>query len=791
MRICLEWLADFVTVPPLPDLCDALQRAGIEVEAVDDPRARSKGTVVAEVLACEPHPAADNLKVCQVHDGQSTVTVVCGAPNVRAGQRFAFAPVGASLLTDSGWLTLEPRMIRGIESAGMLCSEKELGLGEDSTGILALPEATVGQSALDAVRAQPTLTLSITPNRPDLLSHLGVAREVAAATSQRVRTPSYHLSEKGRSVTPQVRVLVDAPQRCPRYVARCIQGVEVGPSPEWLQRRLRRVGQRPVNNVVDVTNYVLFEMGQPTHAFDASRVAGEGGVPKLRVRMAGDGERIKTLDGQERSLFAQDLVIADQHRVLALAGVMGGEHSEVTATTTSVILECANFDAKATRLTSKRHGLRTESSIRFERGTDAAMVARAADRCARMLAEVCRGQVASGRIEVAQKDVATEQTIELRTARVEKVLGVSLAPELIVELLDPLEIRCASRNDMALRFQVPPFRVDLSREVDLIEEVARRHGYDQIPERLPSAAGEVRPRSAVRDVVSCARDALLSSGLSEVVTYAFGKPAIGDVRILNPLGEEYSTLRASLLPGLIEVLGHAQRQGHKSSRIFEIGRVFRSGDGALPIEETLVALLQYGGRHMGRWYECDETVDMSDLVGVFEALRDAVALQTPPSQVQQEMRGYNPRAGGAIEVGGTRIGEFGRLHPDRLRALSLRGHVFALECSLDALGAQPQRTVCHQDIGRYPRIRRDGAVITALAVDKIARFIRAHAGPDVREVKLFDRYAGKGVPAGKVSLAYAIIYQAGDRTLTDAEVGASFAALLEALPKELEVEIRS
>lgn len=810
MQISLDWLGDFVDVPPVAELCQGLARAGVEVDEIIDPTSRVEGVVVGQVLSCEPHPKADRLSICQVTDGAQRYTVVCGAPNVAAGQRVAFARLGAKLPA----FEITRRNIRGTDSEGMLCSLVELGLAEKSEGIWVLPEtAPVGEPIFSQVPNPAALVLGVTPNRPDLLSHAGVAREVAASFGRRMKGANWRLTEKGAAAASLARVVVEDPKGCRRYVARVLTNVKVGPSPQWLRDRLERAGQRSINNVVDATNYVLMELGQPLHAFDLARLAAESGLPTIRVRRARAGETLSTLDGVDRQLDAEDLVIADASRPVALAGIMGGSDSEVSEATTSILLESAYFEPLTVRRSAKRHGMHTEASRRFERGADIGVVVKAADRCAQLITEIAGGEVCKGIIEVAQKPEA-QREINLRLERVQRVLGISLPAESIVKLLEPLEIRCSARTESALRFQPPTFRPDVTREVDLLEEIARRHGYDEIPDRLPDASGAYRHEPVEPRRSSVARECLLAGGCNEIVTYGFGGPAMygphapldGEpVRLLNPLGEELSALRTSLLPGLLQVAARNQRHGTKHARLFEIGVTFRplreeradERDKELVEEQLRVGIVMFGGRAMERWYERGEQVDFSDLAGVLESLVDVFAPAQPLRRLPQVITGFHPHAGAELRVGDTVIGVAGQLHPDYAATAELGAEIFAAEISLDALARVPKREVRYNPIPKFPGTRRDVAVVVekSIPAETLRTFLAENAGGAmgpgvVEQVRLFDVYAGKPIPDTHVSLAFAIEYRSRERTLTDREVGEAFEGVLERLKSTFAVEIR-
>jgi phenylalanyl-tRNA synthetase beta chain len=846
VHVSLEWIADFVDVPEVSELCTRLVAAGIEVEAVVDPKAQVHNVVVATVRSARPHPQAQRLQICEVFDGSATYGVVCGAPNVAAGMRVALARVGAQLPAAKGAPAPAPltaATLRGVRSEGMLCARSELGLQDEVDGLWVLPEHfALGAEVLVEAAVPVTLELGITPNRPDLLCHLGVAREVAASTQRRTKPNKWRLTEKGPDVGTLGRVLVEDAAACRRYVARVVRGLKIGPSPAWLRSRLESIGQRSVNNVVDATNYVMHELGQPLHAFDLSRLAVEAGCPTVRVRRATAGEVLRTLDGVERQLTPGDLVIADPNRPVALAGVMGGADAEVRQGTSSVLLEAACFDPVAVRQGARRHGLRTEASQRFERGVDIGLLTKAVDRCAQLLADIADGEVAKGTLEVAQK-IEPLREVPLRLARIARVLGVGVPTEAVVQLLEPLEIRCVNRTEAMLIFEVPSFRPDISREIDLIEEVARRHGYGRIPERLPDTSAEYAFLPVQTRPQAEARQALLSAGLHEAVCYGFGNPKHyapyasreGEaLLLLNPLGEDMRALRTTLAPGLLQVLQHNVRQGLPDGRFFEIGTTFHaraqvqlvdasdpeSAEAAaqlqaappaggppalqpgvaLPHEQLRAACVLMGARHPDRWYNGGAPVDASDIVGVAEAVIEAFAATGVVQRVNHPVPGYNPLCSAQLRIAKHVIGHLGQLDPQWAAAWDLSGPVFVLEVAIDALAAQARRDVRVHALPRLPKTRRDLAVVvpagSAADAGALQRFIAAHAGGAlgadiVERVWLFDRYTGAPLAPGEVSLAFAIDYRSRDRTLQEAEVAEAFAALSPQLTETFGVQIRS
>ena len=825
MRISLEWLSDFVDVPAVADLVTGLTAAGIEVEAVHDPASNVSGVVVGKVEAVNPHPKADKIRVTTVTDGAKSYTVVCGAPNVAPGQHVAFAQIGAKL----PGLEITKRAIRGVESEGMLCGKSELGLEEKSDGIWVLPEKTeLGKPLFTQVASGATIELAVTANRPDLLSHYGVAREVAAFTGKRIKIDTKRPTEKGVASSTLTRVVVDDLKACKRFVARVLTNVKVGPSPDWMRERLEAIGQRSINNVVDATNYVLMELGQPLHAYDLSTLAAESGLPTIHVRHAQPGEKLTTLDGVERELTPDDLIIADAERPIGIAGVMGGAATEVRETTTTVVLEGAWFEPSSVRRTSKRFDLKTEAARRFERGADPGVAGRAVDRCAQLLTEMGAADVGKGVVEVAAKNEPARE-ITLRMERVGRILGFELEAEEVVKLLEPLEIRCLARTEGALRIQPPSFRPDLNIEVDIIEEIARRHGYDNIPEHLPDAGGPFKFEPLLVAPTEIARKTLLPIGLTEVVTYGFGGPSrfapfaerCGDpVRLINPIGEELSALRTTLLPGLFDVAVTNTRQGVKSLKLFEIGTTFRksergsgrkvttvdparaaeaeSREAELVDERLEIGLLMFGGRYDGRWHERGETLDFSDLAGVLDDLFEAFDPREAVVRRPATIPGYHPHAGAELMVGDRRVGVAGIVHPDTLAHFGLSGTVVAAELSLEALGSVAKRAVAYRELPKFPGTRRDLAIVAerSLAAETVRSFIAAHAGGPmgqdvVERVWLFDVYSGKPIPDTHISLAFAIDYRSRERTLTDVEVNGAFEALQTSVKQTFGVEIRS
>ena len=777
MRIQLDWLSDHVDVPAIAKLSQHLIQAGAEIEHMYDPNGFNKGVVVARIDALTAHPQASRLQVCRVFDGAQHWNVVCGAPNVAIGQHVALARVGA-VLAD---MRITRRTLRGVESEGMLCARSELGLASTPMAVAAVKDdgiwvldgkTTLGKNVFDEANVTPVLTLGITPNRPDLLSHLGIAREIAAFSGKRAKATKGRAPEKGPDIGSLARVIVEDTASCKRYVGRVVRGLRVGPSPPWLVERLQSIGQRSINNVVDCTNYVMQDLGLPMHAFDLSRLAVEAGLPTVHVRRARAGETLRTLDGVDRKLDPEDLVIADANRPVALAGVMGGAETEVTQGTVSVFLEAAHFDPARIRGAAKRHQLRTESSLRFGRGADIGIAIKAVDRCAQLLAEVANGEVAKGHLETTQK-VEAGGEIALRLGQVPRILGITLTPEALVQLLEPLHIRCINRTERALIFAAPSFRPDIVREVDLLEEIARCHGYDAIADRLPNASGDFIFRPPACTMVDKVRHALLALGFDEAVTYGFGSPSRYElfaaqqgalVRITNPLGEEYSAMRNTLAAGLLDVLARNQQRGAKHVRLFEVGTTFclpppsapavegpsSSKDAKLPVETQRVACVLYGGLHGGRWYEKGEQVQFADLAGALEQVAQQFGFAASQSLVPHASCATNPYCTAAIRVGNRHLGWAGALDPRFLKEFGLVGPVFVAEISLTAALQLKTRQIRYKALTKFPSIRRDIALIgeKTLRCGDLLKFLRDHAAGDldpevVERVWLFDVYTGQ------------------------------------------------
>ncbi len=802
MRIPISWLREYVDVDLAPEaLAERLTMAGLEVSAVDHLGEGIRGVVVAQIVEKGPHPNADRLSLCRVTDGTGIHEIVCGATNMGPGDKVALARVGARL---PGGFKIKKTKIRGQVSHGMMCSERELGLGEDHSGILILPaDAPVGTDLLEYLGLPETvIEVEITPNRADCLSVVGVAREVAALTGKELRIPQPEVPESGPEIAGITSVEIRAPELCHRYAARVIRGVRVGPSPMWLRRRLEACGVRSINNVVDVTNYVLLELGHPLHAFDMNRLA-EGRIVVQRARA---GERFTTLDGQERDLDADSLVICDAGRPVALAGIMGGENSEVEPDTTDVLLESAWFLPANIRRTSRRLGLRTEASYRFERGTDIEGLIRALDRATELIARLAGGTVARGIFD-AYPIVHEPKRIPVRHDRVRRLLGVAVPPEEVRRILRSLGMIEEAVDDRSVTVRVPTHRVDLEREVDLVEEVARIHGYDRIPTTLPRVPMRPDPAPLRRRIANVARDLLAGQGFHEAVCLSFGDPAddgrLGlpeghalarHVTLANPLGRETSVLRTTLLPGLLGGLARNQRRQERAARLFEVGRSFHPREEEpLPQEVLRAAAVAAGPRDPLAWWASEEPVGFFDAKGAVETLLAGLGVRDAGFESATDLPWLHPGRAARVTAGDAVLGWVGELHPLRLDAWDLEGPVAVFELDLDAVARVRQEPGPFPGLPRYPATQRDLAILVEAGRVRARDVVEAvwQAGLTlVRNVEIFDVYRGDRIPEGMVSLALRITYRADDRTLTDEEVRAEETRILEHLAERTGARLR-
>ncbi|HET7755224.1 MAG TPA: phenylalanine--tRNA ligase subunit beta [Anaeromyxobacteraceae bacterium] len=789
MRISCKWLSDYVDAPAAEELARLLTGVGLEVEAVERLGAELTGVVAARVVASEKHPNAEKLSVTRIDaGGPDPLQIVCGAKNYQVGDVVPLATIGTVL---PGGMRIERAKLRGVESFGMLCSAKELGIDADASGLLILPrDAKPGTPVADVLGlADVVLEVNVTPNRPDALSHVGIAREVAALLGKPLRLPQPKLDERGAPASDAVRVRIEAPDRCARYAARVVEGVRIGPSPGWLARRLEACGVRSISNVVDVTNFVLLELGHPLHAFDLDRVAGH----EIVVRTARPGERMTTLDGKERALDPEDLLIADRDRGSALAGVMGGGDSEISAGTTRVLIESAWFSPAGIRRTSRRHQLRSEASFRFERGADPGAVIPALNRCAELLAELAGGAVRPGIVDANPRPF-TPGKVRLAWTRPAEVLGAPVELATTRRILGGLGFVEASADEQGATFEVPSWRVDIAHEEDLIEEICRTQGYDAIPERLPAASVEPPAPAPDRVALTRVRDALEAAGFSETVTFSFVSPADVEavepgarpIALANPISADLAVMRTSLVGSLLRSVAHDRRQGLDSARVYEIASVYRPRtDGARnpPADERRrICGVLAGRRSPVSWGVSGDPVDFYDAKASVEAVLAAIGVGDSRVEIDRATTWLHPRSAGAVLLAdGTRVGALGEIHPRTAAAFSLPRGVFAFELEVGPLVSAMELVAKYRPVPRLPALLRDLAVVVSDRVRAADVLAAVRTEPLVEDVTLFDVYTGPPIPAGKKNLAMAISYRAADRTLTDAEADAAHARILERL----------
>jgi len=813
MRVSLKWLNELVAVTlPLDRLCDRLDMTGTKVEAVHALGATLEGVVVGQVLTREQHPDADKLSCCTVDvGGAEPLRIVCGASNFTVGDRVPVATAGTSL---PGGITIKRAKLRGAASEGMMCSATELQVGGDASGLLILPpDAPVGAPFSHYYGlADTVLELEVTPNRPDCLSMVGVAREVSAITGVPFTIPASTPEESGEPAASLVSVEIADSALCPRYTARVIRNAKVGPSPAWLAERVSAAGARSVNNVVDVTNFILYELGQPLHAFDMGKLAREDGSVAIAVRAARDGETIRTLDGRERTLASDALLITDASGPIALAGVMGGEATEVADDTVDILLESACFNTASISRTSRRLGLVSESSLRYERGVDPDLAVRASDRAAALIAEVTGGVVAPGIVDVYPGKKALT-ILRLRTARVNGLLGTDLGTEAIAEILRGIDLGVTPAGD-DLDVEVPSFRPDLEREVDLIEEVARLWGLENIVSTRPGGRERVGGRTAHQRFVARVGASLRAAGLDEHIGYSFGDRAdlarlgwaLGEdellVELINPMSEEQAVMRWTLAPSLMRAVSHNQRHGVPDVHLYEIGTTFVAANGnKQPRESQIAGGVLSGSWGRPGWDDPARTLDFFDGKGTIEALMGSLHI-TGWTVRAAEIAWLQPGRSAEVVVGKDVIGWLGEVAPNVLDAYSATGPVVLFELSVAAIErAAADVKIGYSEIPRYPAVSLDVALVVDedVSAERVQLALRAAGGALLESARLFDVFRdpaeaaddARRLPRGKKSLAFSLTYRTGDRTLSDDDVRPAHEKLLRKVSGAVGAEIRT
>jgi phenylalanyl-tRNA synthetase beta chain len=801
MKVSFNWLKEYVDCGLTPaELADCLTMAGLEVEGIEEKGSLLKGVVVAQIVSIAPHPQADRLSLCRVKTGEKTYPIVCGAHNIKEGDKVALAIAGAEL---PGGVEIKKTKIRGEPSEGMLCSEAELGLTTSAEGIMILsPETRLGIAVADALNTRDhILEISVTPNRGDCLSIIGVAREVAALLGTELHPPTPTLRQGKQRVEELVRVSILDPDLCPRYSARLITNLQIGPSPFWLRTRLEQAGVRSINNVVDVTNYVMLEYGQPLHAFDFDLL--EGG--EIVVKRAAEGEHFVTLDGVERTLQRDTLMICDGARPVAIGGVMGGLNSEIRAETSRCLLESAYFSPQGIRRTSLALGLQTESSYRFERGIDPEGVLAASLRAITLIADLAGGEVTKGVIDCYPIPLSCQE-IRLRLPRVSALLGMSLEQQEVKAILKRLHMEVRENKGAEWIVTPPTYRSDITREIDIIEEIGRLKGYDHIPIQVPRIWIMPSRREQAEELEQRAKDTLIGLGFYEVITYSFisprslaalqlppDDPRLMPLPLLNPLAEAQSVMRTTLLPGLLETARYNLSHESRDLKIFELREVYHPRQGEkLPEERRALAGLALGAVAKEGWNISLQEADFFYVKGCVEQLLDA--LRTPlPTFTRDDVPPYlNPGKAAAIRLDGEKIGSLGELLPEVAHAFELPPGVFIFELDLPRLAQHVTEEIAFTPLPRFPSVTRDVAVTidAGINAEETMAIIRGVDNRYIESIEVFDCYQGDPIPAGKKGLAFRISYRSPDRTMTDEEVNQFHQEVLDRLRKVPDLAIR-
>jgi phenylalanyl-tRNA synthetase beta chain len=801
MKVSLNWLKDYVEIRiELKELINLLTMAGLEVEGATPVGEGFDKVVVAEIHSIRKHPNADRLSLVETKTHRETFSIVCGATNIREGQKVPLALLGARL---PNGIEIKRSKIRGVTSEGMLCSEIELALGQDASGIMILPpHVPLGMDLGEALGLKDTiLDISITPNRPDCLYVIGVAREIAALTHQKVKYPHPSLLNHGEEVHQKTSVTILDQDLCPRYVARMIEGVKVGPSPRWMSHRLERVGIRSINNVVDVTNYVMMEYGQPLHAFDFELLE-EG---RIVVRRAKEGEKFITLDGVKRILDGEMLMICDGVKPVAIAGVMGGLNSEIKEDTRRVLLESAYFTPAGNRKTSKKLGLETEAAYRFGRGIDYGGCLSAANRASQLIQELAGGRVVEGVVDVYPVPIKPSP-ISLGVKKIRQVLGTEVSLKQVRNYLEDLELDVRGEDEDALVVTPPSFRGDLEREIDLIEEVARLDGYEKIPITLPKSPPSSEKRSKEFLMERKVIDTLLYHGYHEVVTYSFTSPASWDaiglpaddprrkhLRILNPLTEDFSIMRTTLIPGLMETARYNVSRKNSNLKLFELKKVFLPQEGErLPKEIKFLAGLAMGFDRDPHWAFSQRPVDFYDVKGGVEDLLIALQIKEAKFNRAEDIPYLHPGKASKVVLEHEVLGVLGEVHPQVSSHYEIHGKVYLFEMDFSKMVKWAGGKKRFQPLPKFPAVYRDLSIVVdqALEAQRVMEAIRSLRQPFIEEINLFDIYQGPPIPEGKKGIAYRIRYQANDRTLTDEEVNQYHEKILSSLKEVFQLDLR-
>jgi len=803
MKISYNWLKEYIQISLTPEQIDQiLTGLGIEVEKIEDYSKKYNNFVIGKVLKSEPVEGSDHLHYCEVTDSQQNYNVICGAPNVAEGQNVVLGLAGAILPVNG--LKLEKRKIRGLVSNGMICSKYELDIDDDHSGIWVLPEdAPVGQRFADWYGLDDVIfEISVTPNRGDCLSHIGIAREIAAYLQIPVNYPKLNLIENSQNISDFASVQIIDDKNNPRYCARVVKNVKVKESPNWLKKRLTSVGLRPINNIVDVTNFILYELNQPLHAFDLDKLSGH----KIIVKQADDGEKFTTLDGKERILDSQILMICDAEKPVAIAGVMGGQNSEITNETKNVLIESAYFKPSSIRRTSKKLGLSSDSSYRFERGADWQMAEFAANRAAQLIAELADGEIVQGLIDEFPNPIPIVK-IDLRFDRVRKIIGIDLTNEYIMELLSRLNFNIENvTNDKAL-VSVPTWRGDVTLEIDLIEEIARLHNYDNITPQFVSQidtnAQPIPDNLAIPKLRQATKLFLTNRGFNEILTQNMIEPNSAKffseefVKIANPLGEELSIMRPSIIPSMLKTISINERFGNDILKFYEIGKIFKLKDApnnfvqGISEEENLIIALS-GFTNEKQWGIPQRKFDFYDISGIVTEYFEHFKLKGIKfTQTNEQIKGFSLNAM-QISYKNDTIGAFGEISDELLKYYDISMPVYCAIIDLSKLYKVELKEGKYEALSPYPSIYRDLAFIVDESTPggEIMNTIKSTGGSLLKSCQIFDLYKGKSIGEGKKSIAYSLEFSSPSKTLTDEEIEPIISKIVTAVESQFSAVLR-
>ena len=795
MKAPIDWLRDYVDINvSAKEFADAMTMSGSKVEGIEVQGEEITKVVVGKILSVEKHPDADKLQVTKVDVGSEVIQIVTGAQNISVGDYIPVALVGSTLPGDK---KISKGQLRGIESYGMMCSIEELGLTRDDCpdapedGIYILPkEEELGKDIKEVLGLnQEIVEFEITSNRQDCLSIIGLAREAAVTLKTEFKKPGINLKEEGDDVAQYISVEVKDTELCPRFAARVVKDVKIGPSPKWMRDRLKAAGVRPINNIVDITNYVMLEYGQPMHAYDINDIKGN----KIIVRRAFDGETIRTLDDQDREIDPSMLVIADEERAVGVAGVMGGANSEIKDDTKTIVFEAANFNGTSVRLTAKKLGMRTEASGRFEKGLDPENVEAAINRAVQLVEELGIGTVCKGMIDCYPKK-KEQRTINLRVDKINSFLGTNIPKEEMAGILKALEFE-VDENNMTVK--VPSFRDDVEREADIAEEIARFYGYNNIEATLLSGKAATLGRKTYKQIIEdLIKETMIACGLSEAYTFSFTSPKVFDklnlpadselrkaIVISNPLGEDYSIMRTTTIPDMLGVISTNYNRRIEEARLFEMSRVYIPQSlpiNELPQEKAVLTLGMYG------------ELDFYDMKGVAEELFERLGIENYEILPEKNNVVFHPGRTAVINIDGEYAGIIGEIHPEVAEKFECPERTYIGVIEIETLVNKASMDCEYKGLPKYPAVTRDIAMLVKdeVLVKEIEDIIKQRAGKILESVKLFDVYKGKQVPEGMKSVAYSITFRASDRTLTDEEVGKAMTKILDGLKRNLGAELR-